>query len=150
LPFSAILMHAELVEKGGLRGFLPALADTLWVRPGPDYGMQQVHDTPVTTVLTEGGVTAYQPRMRPPCDDNQWLDCVMWYGPLPGAQRLKSTLGYLSGPDPGEGFKISETRQQWIAKHAAAVQEKRREMNTRQLAFYFQVAPKTIRLVSGF
>jgi hypothetical protein len=145
LPLSAIFMHAMFVRQTN-HGMLGALAATLWVRPGPDYGMRTVHESPVATVLTEGGVTAYEPRRRPPCSDDDWLDCVMWYGPIPGAQRLKLTLGYLSGPDPRGGFAIAETRAQWLAKHAVEVQEKRNQMNTRQMAFYFQVAPKTIRL----
>lgn len=146
LPFSAIFMHAFGLKQSEHVNILTALAASLWTRPGPDYGMYPVHESPVRMVLTEGGVTAFEPRMRPPCGDYAWADCVMWYGPLPNAQRLKSALGYLSGSDPGDGFKIAETRQEWLARHAAEVRDQRKNMNIRQMAFYFQVAPKTIRL----
>jgi hypothetical protein len=150
LPLSAILMHVVLVKQRTKIGVLPALATTLWVSPGPDYGMYRVHETPVNQLLTEGGVTAYEPKMRPPCKDGAFEDCVMWYGPIPGAQRLKSTLAYLSKSDPRAGFRIAETRDQWIATHAADVQRKSKDLNIRQLAYYFQVAPKTIRLALEF
>lgn len=144
LPFSAIFMHAVLLKGSEHIGILPAFEATVWLPPGPDYGLREEAEPAVITVRTEGGVVAYEPRLRPPFDDAHWREGVMWYGAIPGAQRLKTTLRYLSDQSPGDGFEITETRDAWLAKHAAEVQAKSKDMNVRQLAFYFQVAPNTI------
>lgn len=144
LPVSAFAIQPVLMRAYEHLSTAAAIRKTLWIVPGPDRGMYPVHVTPVIGIRTAGGVYAYEPRVRPPCPSDEWKDCVMWYGPLPSAQRLKDSLQYLSMADPSQGFAIKQTPAEWLKQNSAMVQQKAKDRNLRQLAFDFQVPPEMI------
>jgi hypothetical protein len=151
MPF-IVLSHQTVVASRQFQGSIAAGAlSVLWTSPGPDYGLHPVYRSSFERVITSYGVLAYQPRERD-CGERRiepekWRDCVMWNGPIPGAQRISENLAYLEPDNIAAGFVIREPDSSWAERHSGDVlsYQRRHSSNIRQLAFHFRVSPKTIR-----
>ena len=151
MPVIVLLHQIRAASKQFQGSISTAAVSIVWTSPGPDFGLHPVYQSAFERVVTSYGVVAYQPRERD-CKERgiereKWRDCVMWNGPIPGAQRINENLAYIAADTLAAGFVIREPDPSWAKTHSDAVVNYQREhkSNIRQLAYHFRVSPNTIR-----